>query len=102
MSGSAALAAAKRRRVGPDIGNVVLSNKEAPTSVRRTLSNNEALEVHEKKLDQLYNFHLSNRERINDIEELLKELCAQHNSSVDEMKKLDVIIKGFDEFFFWS
>jgi len=96
MSGSAALAAAKRRRVGPDMGNVVLSNDEGSANVRKTLSTGEALEVHEKKLDQLYNFHLSNRERINDIEELLKELCAQHNSSVDEMKKLDVIIKDLD------
>ena len=96
MSGSAALAAAKRRRVGPDMGNVVLSNKEPSASEKRSLSNGEALEVHEKKLDQLYNFHLSNRGRINDIEELLKELCAQHNSSVDEMKKLDAIIKEFD------
>ena len=104
MSGSAALAAAKRRRSGTDTTvNTIINSTGHPQGInsqsnKRVITNNNltpigAINLHEQKLQQLYNFHLSDKGRISDCEELLKELCSQHNTSVDEMKKMDMILQ---------
>ena len=94
MSGSAALASVKRRRSGVEQQNIILEeNNEQVGDNKMELSPIDALNLHEQKLDQLFNFHLADLKRISDLEELVKELCNQHNTTVDEMEKFDKTFK---------
>ena len=95
MSGSAALASAKRRRSGMDMPTVIQEeNRVMEGNEKETLqlTQVEAINLHEQKLGQLYNFHLEDKKRIGDLEELVKELYD--NSSVDEMGKLDIRVNN--------
>jgi len=97
MSGSAALASVKRRRSGMEKENVIIEG-DAPVERagrRMQISSIEALSLHEQKMEELFEFHLADKKRIGELEELVKELCEQHNSTVDEMDKFDKTFKEY-------
>tara|TARA_Y100000768_G_scaffold125749_2_gene93219 strand:+ start:584 stop:1147 length:564 start_codon:yes stop_codon:yes gene_type:complete len=112
MSASSGLAAAKRRRgnnPSPQLeeSNQVIDNN----SEQLELPIEGVISVHEAKFKQLYNYHLDDKKKIENIDELyknvlkkiehmdgfIKELCDEHNEAVVQIEALEDKIKVLEE-----